>query len=136
MNEDEAYLSVAQRFLTSCEIHIQHQTNLQEVIGFESYHAFESIGGAYNAHYGHQVPRSHVGKLNAFVANSRHHGGVNARVIAALAMTLHSMRNRYLYPEQMGAEYRAPEEQISLTDVRRTVRRVRGIIREIEHLIN
>ena len=77
-----------------------------------------------------------MGKLNAFVANSRHHGGVNARVIAALAMTLHSMRNRYLYPEQMGAEYRAPEEQISLTDVRRTVRRVRGIIREIEHLIN
>lgn len=136
MNEDEAYLSVAQRFLRSCEIHIQHQTNLQEVVGFESYHAFESIGGAYNAHHGYQVPRGHVGKLNAFVANSHHDNRVNSRAIAAIAMTLHSMRNRYLYPEQIGHEYRAPEEQISLTDVRRTVQRVRGIIRQIERLIN
>lgn len=136
MNEDEAYLSVAQRFLSSCEVHLQHHSNLQEVVGFDSYHAFESIGGAYNAHYGHPVPRSHTGKLNSFVANSRFDGNVNPRAIAALAMTLNSLRNRYLYPERNGSDFITPEEQISLTDVRRAVQRVRGIIRQIERLID
>ena len=136
MNEDEAYLSIAQRFIRSCEFHLQEQTNLQEVVGFDSYHAFESIGGAYNSHYGHQVPRGHTGKLNSFVAHSRNNRHVNPRAIAALAMTLNSMRNRYLYPDRDGNNFSTPEELISMTDVRLIVQRVRGIINVIERLIN
>lgn len=135
MNEDEAYLDIAKRFLESCELHIHHGINIQEVVGFKSYHAFESIGGAYNSHYGHFVPRSHVRKLNSFVANSNHDIHVNFRAIAALAITLNSMRNKYLYPEERSTTFIKPEDQISMTDVRLMVRRVRGIIREIERLI-
>lgn len=135
MNEDEAYLDVARRFLESCEQHINSAINIQEVIGFKSYHVFESIAGAFNSHYGHNVPKGHTKKLNMFVANSRHNHNVNSVAIATLAMTLNSMRNKYLYPEKIGTRYRRPREQISLTNAKILVRRIRGIVRQIEQLI-
>nr|WP_294858393.1 hypothetical protein [uncultured Fluviicola sp.] len=135
MNEDEAYLEVAQRFIDSCEQHINYGINYQEVIGFKSYHAFECIAGAYNSHYGHNVPLSHARKLNSFVTNCRHDHHVNREAIAAIAMTINSMRNKYLYPEINGAIYKTPKNQISLTNARQMVRRINGIIRQIERII-
>lgn len=135
MNEDEAYLDIAQRFLQSCEQHIQNAINIQEVIGFESYHVFESIAGAFNSHYGHNVPKGHPQKLNAFVANSRHNQHVDSIAVATIAMTLNRMRDKYLYPEKNGTVYKRPQEQISLTDAKTLVRRIRGIVRQIERLI-
>ena len=92
MNEDEAYLDIAKRFLESCELHIHHGINIHDI-------------------------------------------HVNFRAIAALVITLNSMRNKYLYPEERSTTFIKPEDQISMTDVRLMVRRVRGIIREIERLI-
>ena len=135
MNEDEAYLEVAQRFIDSCEQHINHGINYQEVVGFKSYHAFESIAGAYNSHYGHIVPMSHARKLNSFVTNCRHSPQVNSLAIATIAMTINSMRNKYLYPEANGNTYRTPQYQISLTNARDMVRRIHGIIRQIQRII-
>lgn len=135
MNEDEAYLEVAQRYIDSCEQHLNNGINYQEIIGFKSYHAFESIAGAYNSHYGHNVPRSHPRKLNSFVTNCRNDNQVNSMAIATIAMTVHSMRNKYLYPEENGTTYKTPQSQISLTDARGMVRRIHGIIRQIERLI-
>lgn len=135
MREDEAYLEIAQRYLESCERHIQIGINLQEVIGFKTYHAFESLGGAFNSHFGHVVPRSHNRKINAFVANSRFNRHVNDYNIAIVAMLLTSMRNKFLYPEINGGSVKNPKDQISLTDVHRMVTRVRGICRQIEGLI-
>lgn len=135
MNEDEAYLDVARRFLESCEQHINNAINIQEVIGFKGYHVFESIAGAYNSHFGHNVPKGHQKKLNAFVANSRHNHLVNSFAIATLAITLNSMRNKYLYPEKIGPRYRRPQDQISLTNAKDLVRRIKGIVRQIESLI-
>jgi len=135
MRKDEAYLRIAQRYLESCEMHIQHNINIQEVIGFKAYHSFESIGGAFCSHFGHNVPRSHDRKLNAFVATSNHNPQVNFRAIATLAMTLSSMRNKYLYPDDLGSTYEVPENQISMTHAANLVRRIRGIIRQIERLI-
>lgn len=128
MNEDEAYLDVAIRFLESCNHHIVNETNLQEVIGFECYHAFESIGGAFNSHYHHVVPRAHARKINAFVANSNHNRHVDGYMISAIAMILNAMRNKYLYPEQIGATYIRPQDQISITDSKRLVRKVSRIV--------
>ena len=135
MNEDEAYLDIAQRFLHSCEQHIHNAINIQEVIGFKSYHVFESIAGAFNSHFGNYVPRGHIRKLNVFVANSRHSRSVNSFAIATLAITLSSMRNKYLYPERTGTTFIRPQDQISLSDARDLVRRIRGIVRQIERLI-
>lgn len=135
MNEDDGYLKIAQRFLLSCAQHIANGINIQEVIGFKTYHAFESIAGAYNSHYCHHVPRGHVKKLNAFVVNTRHNANVNSRAIAALAITLNSMRNKFLYPEKTGTIYKRPEDQISMTNAKLIARRVKGIFRQIERLI-
>jgi hypothetical protein len=135
MNEDEAYLEVAQRFIDSCEQHLNHGINYQEVVGFKSYHAFESIAGAYNSHYGHNVPMSHARKLNSFVTNCNHDPQVNRIAIATIAMTINSMRNKYLYPEHSGGTYRTPQNQLSLTNARDMVRRIHGIIRQIEQII-
>ncbi|TVL99791.1 MAG: hypothetical protein CV087_16775 [Candidatus Brocadia sp. WS118] len=135
MNEDEAYLDVAQRYIESCQQHLTNGINIQEVLGFKSYHAFESIGGAYNSHYGHRVPRSHAMKLNMFVANSRRDHQVNGRAVAILAMTLNSMRNKYLYPERNGRTFTCPKDQISITNARDLIRRVNGIIRQISRII-
>ena len=135
MNEDEAYLEVAQRFIESCEQHISNGINIQEVLGFKSYHAFESIGGAFNSHYGHTIPLSHAKKLNLFVSNARHNTQVNGRSIATIAIILNSMRNKYLYPEVNGTGYICPKDQVSLTDVRYMIRRINGIIRQVEKII-
>ena len=135
MNEDEAYLEIAQRFIDSCEQHLNNGINYQEVIGFKSYHAFESIAGAYNSHYGYTVPRSHQRKLNSFVTNCRRDRQVNSVAIATIAMTINSMRNKYLYPEPDGATFRTPRSQLSLSNARDMVRRINGIIRQIERII-
>lgn len=135
MNEDEAYLEIASRYIESCQKHLDNNINIQEVIGFKSYHAFESVGGAFNSHFGYNVPRGHASKLNLFVQTSRHNRHVNPQVIASLAMTLNSMRNRYLYPTKFGNTFQTPQNQISLTDARRLVSRINGIIRRIERLI-
>jgi len=135
MNEDEAYLNISKRYLESCEQHISNAVNLQEVIGFKGYHAFESIAGAFNSHFGHTVPKSHVKKLNSFVTNARHNRHVNCMAIATLAMTFNGVRNRYLYPEKDGGNYKLPMDRLSMTNAKELVRRVKGIVKIIEKLI-
>lgn len=135
MREDEAYIEIAERFIESCDGHIKAGINIQEVIGFKTYHAFESVGGAYNAHYGHPVPWDHAKKINAFVSNSKHDPQVDNHNIAIIAMILASMRNKYLYPEPIGAIYRNPKDQISLTDAKKMVSRVRGILKQVKRLL-
>jgi hypothetical protein len=135
MREDEAYLEIAERFIDSCDRHINHAINIQEVIGFKTYHAFECLGGAFNAHYGHTIPRGHTRKVNAFVSNSRHNPHVNNHSIAIVAILVASLRNKYLYPELVGGTYKNPKDQISMTDARTMVSRVKGILRQIQRII-
>lgn len=135
MREDEAYLEIAQRFIQSCDGHINSGINIQEVVGFKAYHAFESLGGAFNSHYGHNVPMGHAKKINAFVTNSRHNHQVNNHNVAVIAMLLSSMRNKYLYPEPIGPSFKNPKDQVSMTDARTMVARVKGILRQIERIV-
>ena len=135
MNEDEAYLNISKRYLESCEQHISNGVNLQEVIGFKGYHAFESIAGAFNSHFGHTVPKSHVKKLNSFVAHACHSRHINGMAIATLAMTFNGVRNLYLYPEKDGSNYKVPMNSLSMTNAKELVRRVKGIVKKIEKLV-
>lgn len=135
MNEDEAYLEIAERFIDSCDSHINNAINIQEVVGFKAYHAFESLGGAFNSHYGHNVPKGHEKKINAFVANSRHNPQIKNHNVALVAMLVTSMRNKYLYPELVGNTYKNPKDQISMTDARIMVSRVKGILKQVQKIV-
>ncbi|MDV3539407.1 hypothetical protein CMU94_09710 [Elizabethkingia anophelis] len=135
MKEDEAYLEIAKRFIESCDKHILNNIDIQEVIGFKTYHAFESLGGAFNSHYGHTVSRDHTKKINAFVTNSRRNTLVSGHNIAIIAMLVSSMRNKYLYPEPIGASFKNPKNQISLTDAKLMVKKVKGILKQVENII-
>jgi hypothetical protein len=135
MKEDEAYLDIAERFIESCDKHIKHAINIQEVIGFKTYHAFESLGGAFNSHYGHSIPKVHARKINAFVVNSRSNAYVNGHNVAAVAMLVASMRNKYLYPELVSGIFKNPKEQLSITDANQMIARVKGILRQVQQLI-
>lgn len=135
MKEDEAYLEIATRYIQSCDGHMAHGINIQEVIGFKAYHAFESLGGAFNSHYGHNVPKGHVTKINTFVTNSRHSMQLKSHNVAVVAMLLTSMRNKYLYPESIGGTFKNPKDQISLTDAKKMVSRVRGIMKGVAKIV-
>lgn len=135
MREDEAYLEIAERFIDSCDRHISHAVNIQEVIGFKAYHAFESLGGAFNSHYGHKVPLTHSSKINSFVTNSRKNALLNGQKVAIVAMLVMSMRNKYLYPEIVGGTFKNPKDQLSMTDAKQTVSKVKGILRQVKKII-
>lgn len=135
MKEDEAYLEIAERFIDSCDGHVKNAINIQEVIGFKTYHAFESLGGAFNSHYGHTVPRGHAKKINTFVTNSRNNAQINQHNVAVVAMLVASMRNKYLYPELVSGAYKNPKDQLSMTDARTMITRVKGILRQVQRII-
>lgn len=132
MTETRAYLDVANRYISSCEEHINNNINVQEVLGFKSYHAFESIGGAYNSYKGVRIPRKHQDKINLFVINARRDRLPNQKAIATLAILLNSLRNKCLYPDYDGTDYIPSQDQISLPDAQNLVRRVKGIITFVE----
>jgi len=135
MREDEAYLDVARRYLKSCEEHIANNVNLQEVIGFTSYHAFESIAAAYASHHHVSISRNHRKKLDLFTKTSGLHGDVDPHAVAVLVMIFYSMREKYLYPEKSGASFKRPQDQISITNAKKTVNKVRQIIWQVEKII-
>lgn len=133
MREDEVYLEIAERFVTSCEQHLANGINIQEVIGFKCYHAFESLAGAYNSHFGLRIPRGHTKKINLFVTSVR--GTPQAHAIAAIAILLASQRNMYLYPEPNGSVFRSPKDQITISQAKLTLSRVKGVLRAVKRVI-
>lgn len=135
MKEDEAYLEIAERFIESCDGHIKNSLNIQEVIGFKAYHAFECLGGAFNSHYGYNVPKGHAKKINAFVINSRKINQVNSHNVAMIGILVSSLRNKYLYPETNGSDYKSPKDQLSLTDARKIVSKVKGVLRQVKKIV-
>jgi len=131
MTEKEIYIEIAERFIYSCTESIVHTIDIQEIIGFSVYHAFESIGGAFNLHVGQSVPLKHEKKINTFVLNYRRHtiSRVRPEKIAALAITLNAMRNKFLYPEDTPLGFIAPKQQMSFANARDLTRQVNGVIK-------
>lgn len=130
MTEKEIYIDIAQRYIQSCAAQIANNIDFQETIGFKTYHAFESIAGAFNSHLGRPVPLKHEKKLNAFVDNYRHNAfaSVTPVTIAKLAIALNSMRNKYLYPDQTPVGLKAPKDQLSIAQARQLTKQINGII--------
>lgn len=134
MTEKEIYIEIAERFIYSCAENLDKAIDIQEFIGFGTYHAFESIGGAFNTHIGQPVPKGHEKKINTFVLNYRRQtiSRIPPERIASLAIILNAMRNKFLYPEDTPLGFKAPKQQISLANARDVTSRVNGIIRALK----
>lgn len=55
--------------------------------------------------------------------------------VAAVEMLGARMRNKYLYPEVVCGTYKNPKDQLSMTDVRTMVARVKGILRQVQRIV-
>jgi hypothetical protein len=133
MTEKEIYIEIAQRFIQSCTEQIVNNINFQETIGFKTYHAFESIAGAFNSHNGHRIPWKHEKKLNSFVDQYRRNSiaRVTPLTIAQIAIVLNSMRNKYLYPEPSPMGLKAPKDQLTIAQAKQLTAKVNGIINRL-----
>ncbi len=128
MNPKDAYLQIANRSLDAADASLN--AGVQEAAGFNTYHAFESLGGAVCYVRGRHYPRSHIKKMNQFVAASSRFAFRFS--VGHLVITLSSLRNDCLYPkEQSDGSMEIPENVISSADARDLINRVRGILGRI-----
>ncbi len=122
------YQRVAKRSLDASDASLS--AGIQEKSAFLSYHAFESTGCALSIVKGVPVgPRvRHNVKISNFIiaaARDRHR-----HAVAALAVSVASIRNNLLYPIQdarTGIVTR-PESAITEAQARRLNKRVKGIV--------
>ncbi len=133
MDLKKGYLRISRRSLVAATETLR--ANIQEAIGFYSYHAFESLGGAVCHHHGRSYSnQSHRKKINQFVAasNSYRFG----LTVAYLAIVLSSVRNECLYPQEgPDGSVILPEHAIPITHAKRLLSGVRGIYRSIAAVI-
>jgi hypothetical protein len=123
------YQRVAERSIAASEALITEE--IQEKAAFMAYHAFESTGCALSDHLGFPVgPRvSHAKKNRHFINAAKRLR--NERAVAALAVTLSSIRNDLLYPVENPStgEVQLPEKTISLSQSKELKKRVKGIVK-------
>lgn len=121
------YQRVAERSLAACSGAISE--GVQEKAAFLAYHAFESTGCALSSHVGLPVgPKiSHAAKIKNFTEAAKKLG--NEKAVAALAVTLSSLRNSFLYPieNKTTGAHELPENSITLSDAENLRKRVGGL---------
>jgi len=121
------YQRVAARAIEASEALLEEE--LQEKAAFMAYHAFESTGCALSNHMGLPVGAnvSHTKKIKHFTNAAKRLR--NERAVAALAVTLSSLRNDFLYPIENSStgEVQLPEKVISLAQSKNLKKRVKGL---------
>jgi hypothetical protein len=129
MSLRNAYVEVAFRYIRSATA--AANASIQEAATFQTYHAFESIGGALAELRNHKYPKAHYSKLNVFVALSKR--TKYAHPVAELAIILASLRNKALYPEVNAANgtVMRPSNRIAAPQATKLIARVRGIIQRV-----
>lgn len=131
MNDElkNAYLEEAERSLsasTSLE-----KAHIQEKVCFLTYHAFESLGGAYASSRGQTYPPSHVRKLNQFAASVT--GRSYRWAVANLTIKLASVRNSMLYPTILAnGDVVGSKDRISMSHASNLRKRVAGLFRKMK----
>ena len=140
MRAKDVYTDIAQRYIASAKQLVSDENGTQEVIGFLTYHALESIGTAVIVHYNSSIPVNHETKLNMFLSLCKKHLSrvVNIHLVATTITTMvnSDYRSKFLYPEYQNAKIRkAPKEQITMTEVRLLIQDVDRIINQIVNAI-
>ena len=122
------YLDVAERSLVAAQA--TQDRGLSEKTCFLTYHAFESLGGAWAASAKVRYPLSHPKKLNMFVTLTR--ARPYGRAVPYLAIALASLRNRSLYPQtKPGGAVVAPKDNISPAVAVTLLNRTGGLARAV-----
>jgi hypothetical protein len=123
------YHRVAVRSLEACDGTLA--ANVQEKAAFLAYHAFESAGCALAGHMGLPVGSrvAHAKKIKHFTDAAK--TLKNEHAVAALAITLSSLRNSFLYPieNKTTGAFELPESKISVAQAKELRKRVGGIVR-------
>ncbi|WP_009632294.1 hypothetical protein [Synechocystis sp. PCC 7509] len=141
MTEKEIYKELAQRYIFSAEQHIVKGINVEEVIAFMAYHAFECLCSAVIVDSGQNPSRKHKEKLSNFLTLCRNNfknqiNSTDLTDISQMIVALENIRNKLLYPEsQAGNIFKSPKEQIILTDAQTLVQNVANIIQKILKII-
>jgi hypothetical protein len=127
MTETEIYLELSDRYITAA---LNNVTSIHEAAGFESYHAFESLAGAYNSNFGYVVSRKHATKLHSFCSNYNKKiiTRIHPLTIAQLTIELVNLRNTFLYPIKNGTHYISPKETMTATQIKRKISIISSII--------
>jgi len=124
------YLDIVERSLVAAQA--TQDRGLSEKTCFLTYHAFESLGGAWAASAKVRYPQSHSKKLNTFMSLTR--ARPYGRTVAYLAIALGSLRNRSLYPQtEPGGAVVAPKDNISPTVAVTLLKRTGGLARAVEN---
>jgi hypothetical protein len=124
----KAFVRVAERAVDAGDAALA--AGVHEKAGFLAYHAFESGGSALGTHIGLDMGKSvpHPTKLKRFV-HAASKVGMSRQQIALLAVRIASMRNRFLYPEQLpDGTIVSPEQQI-------TSAKAAQLLREVKHVV-
>jgi hypothetical protein len=140
MRAKDVYIEIAQRYIASAKQLVSDENVTQEVIGFLTYHALESIGSAVIVHFKSSIPVNHETKLNMFLSLCKKHlaKSVNIHLVATtIAKMVNSdYRSRFLYPEYQNTKiHKAPKEQITTAEVRLLIQDVDRIINQIVNAI-
>ena len=127
MPDPRQYQSIAARYQIAAK---ELNGTVHEVSAFTAYHAFESIGAAWLRHVGRKVPVRHHSKLREFSVRSRRLRAHKA--IGQVALLLHAIRNKLLYPSLTSdGTYEEPRNILTPADSERIVKRVGGIVRAV-----
>lgn len=136
MDAKSAYLDIVDRELLAAKATLDE--GIHEAATFHSYHAFESLGGAFCEALGRRYPRSHKSKLNTFVseANRSVFRQKISRQVAVVAMILASVRNECLYPiRSVDKGFRPPRSEFDAVAARRMKHRVAGLCSAVKKAV-
>ncbi|MBP0017344.1 MAG: hypothetical protein J7647_07275 [Cyanobacteria bacterium SBLK] len=133
MKQKDAYLDIVRRCIASAKQHQSGKICFPEIIGFLAYHTLESLACAVIVHFKSTIPNNHETKLQMFMRFCKRNlqDSVNVKFIASviIRMEKNGYRSKFLYPEFQGSDrYKAPQEQITLTEAGLLIRDVERII--------
>jgi hypothetical protein len=124
---DGDFAQVAKRYLAAA----QHGGPAHEVLGFDAYHAVESMASAWVAHCGQVLPSRHDAKLVRFGRLTK--GAPFSRQAAGIVLAFNAVRNRFLYPiDVKGGRSSLPMDFMRAKDVLRLVKTAAYFIRLID----
>ena len=127
MSLKDAYIRIADRSLQAGKA--LRTSALHESAMFHAYHAFESIGAAFAAHFNIDVRnRSHSAKLKEFSRLAKR--TPIARQVAVVALIVKAVRNTCLYPvERTAGTCESPDQIISAAGAKDALKRVGGVVK-------
>ncbi len=92
-------MAMADRCLVVAQAILAMVPPIQEAVGFYTYHAFESLGGALLSANGLEPSWKHPDKINEFVTFAGANGYAFAADVAAIAIQLQSIKCIYSHKE-------------------------------------